>query len=106
MELNLARDVKNTNKGFFRYIEIRDRQKSMYPSEKTKRKSWSPQTWRRLRYVTIYLPRCLLPVRLHVPLVSLNSRGALGEQNPSSVRAKQVLRPHHEDECIHAYGAG
>lgn len=41
-----------------------------------------------------------------MPLVSLNSRGALGEQNPSSVRAKQVLRPHHEGECIHVYGAG
>jgi len=39
MELNLARDVKNTNKGFFRYIEIRDRQKSMYPSEKRKERA-------------------------------------------------------------------
>jgi len=31
--------------------------------------------------------------------------GGLEEQNPSQCKSRSILRPHHEAECVHIYGA-
>ena len=65
MELNLARDLKNNKRGFFRYIWLkRQAKESISTLIKLKRESWTPQTWRRLRYLTSPLPWSSQLVRL------------------------------------------
>lgn len=90
MELNLAKNVKN-KKGFYRYIGQKRQTKESVPLWLTKRESWPPQTWRRLRFLMsffalVFLDSCI-PHSSHVPeLLS----GCQGSKIPPSVREEWV----------------
>ncbi len=67
VELNLARDVKDNKKGFYRYIgEEETGQGGRSPSDERQWGSWLPQTQKKLRYSMSALPQSSWVVRLPV----------------------------------------
>jgi len=65
VELSFARDVKNNQKGFFRYTgQKRQAKESALPLKN--------EMWRRIRCLISSLPQSSQPVRLLTPVTSLN----------------------------------
>ena len=65
MEMNLARDVKDNKKGFYRYTGRRRQAKESIPHlMKGNGGTWLPQTQKKLRYSMSALPQSSQVVRL------------------------------------------
>jgi len=81
LELNLARDAKNNEKGFYRHVSQKRKVKESIPSRRRARTATSyQQVRRRLRYSTTSLPQSSLVTPLLAPPqlmdCKIRSRGA------------------------------
>jgi len=75
MELNLARDVKNNERGFYRYSSHKRKAKEivfLLINEKGILEYWLERISRMLKNSTSSLPQPSLAARLHTSFTSLN----------------------------------
>ena len=64
MELNVARDVKNSKEGFCGYVGRRRRTKESFPPLVNEDRELNSSTWKKLRYLMSALPQSSQVVRL------------------------------------------
>ena len=66
LEINLARDVKDNRKGFYRYI-AKTRLGTTWALFRSHQENWLPWIWKRLRFLVTSLPQSSLANALTAP---------------------------------------